>query len=845
MYQSIHCCKKTGKVWILDDKAGMIESDLTPYYYAYRKSPRGTYTSIYGDKLEKVDINPWEAPNSVLFESDVPIETRVLIDVYGDSDELSTSNRPMVLDIEVSSEGGFPDIKKADKEITAIAIYDSANDLYFSYILDPKKLIQDVERDNVSIKSFEDEESLLKAFFKKYKEISPTIITGWNVDFFDIPYLIHRSNKVFGENFARKLSPIGIVTYNKFQNKYKIAGVSCLDYLLLYKRFSGANEPNYRLDSIGKKEVNMGKIEFQGSLDKLLETDINKYVEYNLNDVKIVVALENKLQFIDLARSICHVGHVSYEDFHISSRFLEGAILTYLRKNNLVAPNKPEGGRELYAQRMEEDDEGFSGAYVKDPVPGKYEWIFDLDLASLYPSIIMSLNISPETKIAAVNNWDPIRYIKGELEQIEFREDSDISPMSCDDFKTFISKENYSISSNGILYRQDKKGLLGEILDKWFDERVKYRKLAKKYADSGDKEKYIFYNRRQQVQKILLNSLYGVLGLEIFRFYDLDNAASVTKTGVTIIQTTLKIANQFYNSKLGTKDEDYIIYSDTDSTFLSALPWVKKLMPEIDINDEKSMSEAILHVASDVQDHINKSYDVMAQKMFNIPQHRFHIKQEVIAKTGIWLAKKRYAQWIINNNGVACDELEIKGIDVVRTSFPTAFKKITKEIIKDILQGKDKAFLDNKILTFKRNLKDVEIVDIAKNTAVKELGKFEKKNRVPFSSTINGTPAHALSVIAHNDFLKKHGLSKKYEPIIASQKIKWVYLKQNELGIEKIAFKGDGADCPEIMEFIKKYIDRTAMYEQDLIGKLEQFYKALKWDVPSENDAKVSKFFEF
>jgi len=462
MYQNIYCDKKKNKVWIVDDKAGVIKSELTPYYYGYRKSGHGSYTSIYGDKLEKVPTDAW-THNPNLFESDVPIETRVLIDVYSESDELSTGKKVLVLDIEVSSEGGFPNIKTADKEITAISIYNQSGDAYYTFILDKKGIVKNSQDKNVRIYSFSDEESLLKAFVKKYKEIAPTIITGWNIDFFDIPYIIHRMHRLFGENAAKVLSPIGIITFNKFQRKYKIACVSCLDYILLYKQFSGTGEPNYRLDSIGKKHVGMGKVEFQGTLDKLFETDINKYIEYNLNDVKIVNALDNKFQFIDLARSICHVGHVSYEDFHVSSRFLEGAILTHLKKNGLVAPNKPVGGREMYEQKMEDDEEGFSGAYVKNPVPGKYEWIFDLDLTSLYPSIIMSLNISPETKVVVVKNWDSEKFVKNELTNISFREDYQLADMTIDDFKKYLIKNNYSVSSNGVVYKLPIKRIIGKI----------------------------------------------------------------------------------------------------------------------------------------------------------------------------------------------------------------------------------------------------------------------------------------------------------------------------------------------------------------------------------------------
>ena len=413
------------------------------------------------------------------------------------------------------------------------------------------------------------------------------------------------------------------------------------------------------------------------------------------------------------------------------------------------------------------------------------------------------------------------------------------------EIQDLLKKNNWKVDDEGTIVENRNVGIIPQILDRWFEERVEFRKLAKKYGTEGNTAKYVFYNRRQHVQKILLNSIYGCLGLPSWRFFDVDNAEATTTTGVTIVRTTEKLINKYYNAKMDTKDVDYVIYQDTDSCFVSALSLIKKTMSNVDVTNEAEMSKAILEVASNVQDYINKTYGVMSNRLFNIESHRFHIKQEVIAKTGIWLAKKRYAQWIINNNGIACDELEIKGIDVVRTSFPVAFKKITKEIIKDILEGKDKIYINTKILEFKKSIKNLDVVDLAKNTAVKELTKFEKKSRVPFSPCPLKTPAHALSAIAHNDFLKKYGLAKKYEPIRSSQKIKWVYLKQNELGIEKIAFKADGADCPEILKFIDDYVDRNMLYEQELIGKLKQFYNALHWEMPTENDATASKFFEF
>jgi len=642
-----------------------------------------------------------------------------------------------------------------------------------------------------------------------------------------------------GQEEANRLSPIGHAYFHPFKKRIVIAGVSCLDYLALYKNFTYSVEPSYRLDAIGRKEVGIGKIEYEGNLDDLFAKDIEKFIEYNLNDVKIVVEIDKKMELIELTRSICHVGHVPYEDILFSSRYLEGALLTYLRRNNLVAPNKDPNGRERFNEIKGDGSKKFSGAYVAAPTPGKYKWVFDLDLTSLYPSIIMSTNISPETKVGVVDNWSPEKFCDGEQTEVGFQGET----YSAENFKKFLTDNNLSISSNGVMYTKEKVGLIPAILEQWFNQRVEFKDKMKEYGNAGDDAKYVFYKRRQHVQKILLNSLYGVLGLPIFRFYDVDNAEAVTTTGVSVIKFSRKIANHYYNKTLGDK-EDHCIYIDTDSVFFSALPIVEKTMPNVDVDNDDEMATAILEVADNVQTFINKSYDVMAKRFFNIEEHRYDIKQEVISKASIWLAKKRYAQWIINNNGVTCDELEVKGLDVVRSSFPTRFRSFMTEILKDILKDTPKEEIDDKIVALKRQVKNESVDDIAKTSAVKNVTKYVKmmdKGAV-VGECAKSTPAHVKASIIHNQFIKKFKI--QAEPIRNGEKIKWIYLKNNELGLDALAFRGY-EDPPELMEFIEKYADKDKLFERELEGKLRDFYDALNWDFASENLATAQKFFSF
>jgi DNA polymerase elongation subunit (family B) len=658
--------------------------------------------------------------------------------------------------------------------------------------------------------------------------------------------LYNRIKRVLDDRQVKRLSPINVCYKNDWSGKIVIAGISFIDYMVLYKKWNIKQEPSYALGAIGKKVVGMEKITYHGSLDDLYKSDLNKYIEYNLNDVKIIVALEKKLQFIEQARAICHKGHVPYDCFTMSSRFIEGAILMYLRRKGQVAKNKPIDGREEYENQMEQGEEGFEGAYVKDPVPGRYDWVFDLDLTSMYPNIIISLNISPETKIAKADNWDFEKYIKGELTSIQVGSAS----YTKQQFTELLKTSNCSIASNGVMYNQSYQGVIPEILVKWFDERKDLRKLAKKHGDAKEWEKYEFYDQRQKVQKVLLNSIYGVLGLPIFRFYDKDNASAVTLTGQDIIKTANKAINQYYKKTLNdNENKDYVIYVDTDSCFASALPIIKHTMPEIDLNDEKQMTEAILKVCGEAQKHVNDTFNVMADKMFNVKKHRFDAKQEVIAKTSFWLAKKRYAQFIINKGGIECDELEVKGIDVVRTSFPIRFRKFMEKFLQDVLRKVPKDDIDSSILNFKENMPSYPVIEIAKNTSVKfisqdKVNDYNPKTRQPFQM-IKGAPAQVKAGCYYNDLLKMWKLDKEIPEIFHGQKIKWVYLKQNEYGIECIAMKADGTDPQRIMEFIEQYVDREAMYEQELKSKLIDFYNVLSWDYPNETDVKLGEFFSF
>ena len=668
-----------------------------------------------------------------------------------------------------------------------------------------------------------------------------------NCDGFDFPYLHGRLEYVFDEPTAGRLSPIGIAYYNQYKGKMTIAGVNCIDYLLLYKQYAGKNLPNYRLDTVGQEELKIGKISYQGSLDELKKTDINKFIEYNLHDVILVSKLDDKLQFIALAMTICHVCHTGYEEFNISGKILEGALLTYLRRKHLVAPNKNLESEEEIAFNDDDEDEnddkvGFKGAYVKDPIPGRYDWVCSADINSLYPSTIMSLNISPETKICVIPEWNSEKLVKKSQDKIEFGGDE----YTYEEFGKEIVENNLSVSANGVVYDQSKLGCIPDILKTWFSQRLEQKKKMKEASDSGDKAGEVFWKRRQHVQKILLNSLYGVLGLPSFRFYDLDNALAVTATGQEIIKTSAKLVNVWFNKRCSTTEKDYVIYIDTDSLYLD----MNALAKHEGVIDIKPFAVSEIET---VATNLNDFYKVAMVRMFNSTDNRIKIAADVVAKSAFWLVKKRYAMMKVYDMELQkdIDKMEVKGLDVVRSSFPKKFRGFMETILKNILNNVQKTEMDLFILGFKKQIKDFEIQDVAKNTSVRFVSgenaknkiNFDPKTREPFHF-IKGATAQCKSALAYNDMLKQFKL-KETEPILSGGKIKWVYLKDNSFGLDGLAFKDDGKDPKMVMDLINTYADRNQIWEKELMKKLTAFYSALGWEIFREEQIDIDTFFSF
>ncbi len=599
MYKNIYIEERytdqpTVHIW--DSQKGHIEFEYNKKMYV--RSPDGDYTSLYGDPLAEVpasniDYNTKQrlqeryGEGEAIFQSDLQLETQILSEVYRDAEEPSEDLETLFFDIEVSMEGELPKVSTANNPITSIAYTVRSTGESKVLIWDPENETENFEEEGVEVIPFEGEDQLLYSFVEEWRDVDPDIITGWNSDGFDIPYLYRRVSKVINNDFADRLSPIEEVEFRKNrgergEGRFFIAGVSALDYYSLYKNFTFTELDSYSLDNVSKEELDRGKVEYMGKevetedgetvviedLDDLKEYDPEAFVKYNVEDVWLVRDLDDKFDFIELARKICHLGHVPYEDIYMSSRYIDGAFITRLNKRGIIAPNVHRiedfeldgfhsvGSKEIKLKNEIHPDiprkgtigirvssatkkkvdyeriEGdkfileepidfevfedysigleFEGAYVKEPDPGLYEWIYDLDLTSMYPSIIMSLNISPETLVGKIYDWSAEGFIKGEKEtyKVWIFDEEEFSEFTNSELEKFLEEGEFSVAANGAFYRNDKKGIIPEVLEEWFTLRQEYKSTRNEWREKeGEKaeEKAEYYDKLQHVHKILIN----------------------------------------------------------------------------------------------------------------------------------------------------------------------------------------------------------------------------------------------------------------------------------------------------------------------------------------------------
>ncbi len=863
MYQAIHYDFRNKTCHLRDDQQGWMSFEYTPTYY--KLDPKGQYETLDGKQVSKTYTCDKNEPLTY-YEIDIPMETRVLVDAYKDLDDTPKFHNTVFLDIECEIGGALTTdyIKSAPMKITSISLYDVTLKKYYCLILDEKKQLKHVEEENKEIIPCNDETSLLSKFIDIWLVCDPTIISGWNSEFFDIPYLYHRICKTLGEEKAKTLSPLGITSVKDYFNKraqttesiVTLAGINHLDYMLLHKKFIMKQEPSYKLGDIGEKYVKLGKIEYEGSLDKLFKEDVNKFIEYNLRDVEILIELDKKLQFIDLTTNICHLCHVPYENIYYSTALNEGAILTYLKRKDIVSPNKPT----TYNPVLKEENEEYAGGYLKDPVPGLYEWVSDLDFTSLYPSIIRNLNMGIETLVGRIQNRDKYdnKWGLGDLKELE--PDTDIiiekvtpdrkvkiSSIKAKDLIELIEKNKLIIAANGTLFRRDKSSIVVEILNDWFNKRKQYKDLMKEaYKVKKDPVLGEFYNKRQHAFKIKLNDVYGVFAQNGWRYSDgnLFISKAITLTGQRLDQESINFVNDEVTKELGV-EKDYVITADTDSLFFELKDLIKKRKPDVNINNREDVVPVALEITKEYQDKTKPFLQNLCKSLFNVDNEYFELKQEVVLERGYFAGKRRYAQFIVNKEGVPTEELDIKGMDVMKSNMTPLYRKFGEEILLDIMYGKAKKDIDKKIIDFKNTLAALPYKSIAKPTGVRNIRTYiasAPSSGQIFSKLEKKCPINTKAAIYYNDLLRFKKLDKKYSCFTEGDKMYYVQLKDNPYKIEVLGFTGN--DPEFINEFIEKFVDKEEGFNSILLNKLQGIYDDLKWSFPSLN-AYVNKFFSF
>ena len=508
-----------------------------------------THLGLNGEPLRK--ITNWKSDDPKLHFHDMTAYQKFLVEKYGINDEPSVTHREMFFDIEIEMGEALTEeyIKSAPKKVTSIAWYDKQVDEWAILLLDVKGKLNRTKAKNKEIIPVATEEELLMKFIERFREIDPDIIVGWNSDYFDIPYLYYRMCNVLGEDIARYLSPIGYVRETPwYKDQFvQIAGVESLDYMRLHKKFSWADEPSFKLDAIGEKYAGLNKIEYDGNLDKLFEDDPLKFAQYNFRDVEILKVLDEKLEYLSLVKNLSHKGKHNYSEVYANTKTQDGAISAYLLSEGIVPPAK---------DRNPLSKKNYAGGYLFCPKAGIYNYVFDEDLTSLYPSIIMTINIGKETMVGRIIDADDRNNRLGLNDLLKRDPEEELiienvkrkrTKIKVSGLINLIQDMEMSISANGVFFRTDKESVLSTILKKWFEERVLYKNKMKKAYKAGDKEAGAGFHMKQYTMKILLNSLYGATALGSFRYGNVILSEAITLSGQRIIQESALTANRHIN----------------------------------------------------------------------------------------------------------------------------------------------------------------------------------------------------------------------------------------------------------------------------------------------------------
>ena len=730
----------------------------------------------------------------------------------------TTKIKISTIDIEVKTENGFPDVESAAEEVLLITVQDYTTKQIRTWGQGPFNNKQE----NVIYKSFRTEYELLNDFINWWmiETNTPEVVTGWNSELYDMPYLVRRIDRILGEKLMKRLSPWGLVTeretivMGRKQISYDVGGITQLDYLNLYKKFTYKAQESYRLDYIASVELGQKKLDHSefDTFKDFYTKGWQKFVEYNIIDVELVDRMEDKMKLIELAITMAYDAKVNYNDVFYQVRMWDAIIYNYLKKRNIVIPPK---------ERSDKDAK-YAGAYVKEPIPGKYDWVVSFDLNSLYPHLIMQYNISPETLRETRHPSVTVDKILNEELTFELYKDS-------------------AVCANGAMYRKDVRGFLPELMEKIYKDRTIYKKkmlIAKQdYEKTPTKalEKEIARcNNIQMARKIQLNSAYGAIGNQYFRYYKLVNAEAITLSGQVSIRWIENKMNGFLNKILQTEKVDYVIASDTDSIYLNMGPLVDKFLSHKS-DDKTKVVQLLDKICEDkLEPFIEQSYTELADYVSAYEQ-KMIMKRENISERGIWTAKKRYILNVWNSEGVQYSEPKLKmmGIEAVKSSTPAPCRQMIKDGLKLMMSGTEEEVIDF-IDNCRKEFKALPPEQIAFPRSVSDVVKYRSYSDI-YSK---GTPIHCRGALLFNHYIKEKKLDNKYSLINNGEKIKYIYLKEPNIIQENvIAFI---QDFPHELG-LDKYIDYEVQFEKSFLSPIKSILDVIGWS--TEKKVNLESFF--
>jgi DNA polymerase elongation subunit (family B) len=861
-------------------------------YVLYYSDPKGKYRSIYGDPVSRFSTRKRTEfekerrihSNKQIFESDINVVFRCLSEHYLKVDAPKLHTCFFDIEVDFDPEKGFSPTSDPFNPVTAISCYLDWLDQIVTLVIAPKHMSSETateitnEFENTML--FKTEKEMFDVFFQLIEDAD--VLTGWNSEGYDIPYMVNRVTRVMSKDDTRKFCLMGQLpkprTYERFgkeEQTYDLVGRIHLDYLQLYKKYNYESRHSYKLDAIGEMEVGENKTQYEGTLDQLYNKDFKRFIEYNRQDTMLLVKIHNKLKFLELANQLAHENTVLMPTVMGSVAMIEMAIYNEAHERGLVVPDKK--------RRSENADETqqAAGAYVATPKKGMHEYVGAVDINSLYPSVIRALNMAGETIIAQVRQTVTEKYMKdkglrlaqekkrykdgdddvggavlweglfGALEYtaimnqergttliVDF-EDGRCEEMSAAEIwkMIFDSHKPWMLSANGTIFTYEKEGVVPGLLSRWYSDRKEMQKKLRESTTTEDRE---YWDKRQLVRKILLNSAYGALLNEHCRFYDKRIGQSVTLCGRQIVRHMMSHINQTVTGEY-THEGEAIVYGDTDSCYFTAFPSLKEQIKSGELEWNK---ETCIGLYDSIADQTNESFPAFMEKAFHSPRKNGEIikaGRELIGDRAIFITKKRYAINIFDkegkrkDKGVHSGDIKAMGLDLKRADTPKYVQEFLMSILQMVIQqGKPKEEVIEKIKEFKRTLSQQDSWTKGSPKSVNKLTMYGEKEAKSAKGREN-MPGHVRAALNYN-YLRRVNSDQYSQKIVDGMKVVVCKLKSNPLGFTSIAYPTDELRLPKW--FTDLPFDDEAM-EQTLVDeKIENLLGVLEWDLRSVTDTK-------